>query len=89
MDANLELGLSVDARDFTVGAGILQDHGITSMRRLTNNPARYRGIADFGLRIVQRLSLRTPPTHENLGYLMTKQRRLCHSLGVMTEEPMG
>jgi 3,4-dihydroxy 2-butanone 4-phosphate synthase/GTP cyclohydrolase II len=85
VDANLHLGLSVDSRDYTVGAKILQDLGITSMRLLTNNPAKYQGIADFGLRIVERLSLQTPPTDENRGYLLTKQRRLGHSLGVAGE----
>lgn len=88
VDANLELGLSVDSRDYTVGARILQDLGITSMRLLTNNPAKYQGIADFGLCITERVAVRTPPTQENLGYLLTKQRRLGHSLGVAHEEPM-
>jgi 3,4-dihydroxy 2-butanone 4-phosphate synthase / GTP cyclohydrolase II len=87
VDANLELGLSVDARDYSVGARILQDLGVTSMRLLTNNPAKYQGIADFGLRIVQRLSLQTPPTDENRDYLLTKQRRLGHVLGVASEGP--
>jgi 3,4-dihydroxy 2-butanone 4-phosphate synthase/GTP cyclohydrolase II len=86
VDANLELGLSVDARDYSVGAKILQDLGITSMRLLTNNPAKYRGIADFGLHIVHRVPLHTPPTAENRTYLLTKQRRLGHSLGVASEE---
>lgn len=89
VDANLELGLSVDARDYTVGAMILKDLGVTSMRLLTNNPAKYQGIADYGLRIVQRLPLHTLPTAENRGYLMTKQRRLGHSLGVLSEESMN
>jgi 3,4-dihydroxy 2-butanone 4-phosphate synthase/GTP cyclohydrolase II len=87
VEANLELGLSVDARDYAVGARILQDLGITSMRLLTNNPAKYRGIADFGLRIVERVPLRTPPTRENLTYLRTKQERLGHTLGVGAEGP--
>jgi 3,4-dihydroxy 2-butanone 4-phosphate synthase/GTP cyclohydrolase II len=87
VEANLELGLSVDARDYSVGARILQDLGITSMRLLTNNPAKYRGIADFGLRIVERVPLRTPPTPENLAYLRTKQERLGHTLGVGGESP--
>jgi len=86
VDANLELGLSVDARDYSVGAKILQDLGITSMRLLTNNPAKYRGIADFGLHIVHRVPLHTAPTAENRTYLLTKQRRLGHSLGVASEE---
>jgi 3,4-dihydroxy 2-butanone 4-phosphate synthase/GTP cyclohydrolase II len=85
VDANFELGLSVDARDYTVGARILQDLGISSMRLLSNNPAKYQGIADFGLRVVERLSLQTPPTEENRGCLLTKQRRLGHALGVAGE----
>ncbi|MDT7838619.1 bifunctional 3,4-dihydroxy-2-butanone-4-phosphate synthase/GTP cyclohydrolase II [Aquabacterium sp. OR-4] len=87
VDANLELGLQVDARDYTVGAKILQDLGITSMRLMTNNPAKYQGIADFGLHIAERLSLQTPPTDENRAYLMTKQRRLGHVLGVACDDP--
>lgn len=79
VDANLELGLEVDARDYTVGASILKDLGITSMRLLTNNPAKYRCIAEFGLRISQ-VALHTPPTRENLAYLETKKNRLGHTL---------
>ncbi|WP_137894652.1 bifunctional 3,4-dihydroxy-2-butanone-4-phosphate synthase/GTP cyclohydrolase II [Ramlibacter sp. 2FC] len=80
VDANLKLGLQVDARDYTVGAKILQDLGITSMRLLTNNPAKYRCIAEFGLRISEKVALHTPPTRENLAYLETKQRRMGHTL---------
>jgi 3,4-dihydroxy 2-butanone 4-phosphate synthase/GTP cyclohydrolase II len=89
VEANLELGLSVDARDYGVGARILQDLGITSMRLLTNNPAKYRGIADFGLCIVERVPLRTPPTRENLAYLRTKQERLGHTLDVGAASPLS
>ncbi|MDQ0038988.1 3,4-dihydroxy 2-butanone 4-phosphate synthase/GTP cyclohydrolase II [Variovorax boronicumulans] len=85
VDANLELGLSVDSRDYGVGARILRDLGITSMRLLTNNPAKYRGIADFGLRITERLPLCTTPTPENVDYLKTKQARMGHVLGVSTK----
>jgi 3,4-dihydroxy 2-butanone 4-phosphate synthase/GTP cyclohydrolase II len=85
VDANLELGLSVDARDYTVGAMILQDLGVTGMRLLTNNPAKYRGIADYGLRIVERVPLIATPNEENAAYLKTKQMRLGHVLDAMTE----
>jgi 3,4-dihydroxy 2-butanone 4-phosphate synthase/GTP cyclohydrolase II len=80
VDANLSLGLQVDARDYTVGARILQDLGITSMRLLTNNPAKYRCIAEFGLQISEKVPLHTPPTRENHAYLMTKQSRMGHTL---------
>jgi 3,4-dihydroxy 2-butanone 4-phosphate synthase/GTP cyclohydrolase II len=80
VDANLSLGLEADARDYTVGARILQDLGITSMRLLTNNPAKYRCIAEFGLQISEKVPLHTPPTRENHAYLMTKQARMGHTL---------
>lgn len=80
VDANLKLGLQVDARDYTVGARILQDLGITSMRLLTNNPAKYRCISEFGLCISEKVALHTPPTRENLAYLEAKQRRMGHTL---------
>lgn len=80
VDANLSLGLEVDARDYTVGARILQDLGITSMRLLTNNPAKYRCIAEFGLQISEKVPLHTTPTPENRAYLMTKQTRMGHTL---------
>ncbi|ACB33127.1 3,4-dihydroxy-2-butanone 4-phosphate synthase [Leptothrix cholodnii SP-6] len=85
VEANLELGLSVDARDYSVGALILQDIGITSIRLLSNNPAKYRGIAEFGLQISERVPLHTPPTAENEAYLRTKQRRMGHTLGLPAE----
>jgi 3,4-dihydroxy 2-butanone 4-phosphate synthase/GTP cyclohydrolase II len=88
VDANLEPGLSVDARDDTVDAKILQDLGITGMCLLTNNPAKYQGIADFGLKVAQRVSLHTTPTEDNLRNLLTRQRRLGHSLGVVGAEAM-
>lgn len=80
VDANLILGLKADARDYTVGARILQDLGITSMRLLTNNPAKYRCIAEFGLQISEKVPLHTLPTRENHAYLMTKQARMGHTL---------
>lgn len=85
VDANLRLGLSVDARDYTVGVRILQDLGITTIRLLTNNPAKYHGLADFGLRVTERVPLCPTPTAENIAYLLTKQQRLGHSLDLNPE----
>ena len=82
VQANLELGIAVDARDYAVGAGILRELGITSMRLLTNNPAKYRRLSSFGLEIAERVPLTTPPTRENVGYLRTKQQRLGHALNL-------
>lgn len=80
VDANLELGLEVDARDYAVGASILKDLGITSMRLLTNNPAKYQCIAEHGLRISEKVALHTPATRENFSYLEAKRKRLGHTL---------
>jgi 3,4-dihydroxy 2-butanone 4-phosphate synthase/GTP cyclohydrolase II len=80
VDANLELGLPVDSREYGIGAQILVDLGITTMRLLTNNPAKYGGLEGYGLEIVERVPLQTVPTAENIRYLRTKQQRLGHLL---------
>lgn len=80
VDANLRLGLPVDSRKYGVGAQILVDLGITTMRLLTNNPAKYEGLDGYGLEIVERVGLQAPPTAENIAYLRTKQRRMGHHL---------
>ena len=86
IEANLELGLAVDARDYAVGAAILRDLGVSSMRLLTNNPAKYDSINSFGLGIVERTPLTTEPNSENVSYLMTKQTRLGHTLDITAAE---
>ena len=80
VDANLELGLPVDSREYGIGAQILVDLGVTSMRLLTNNPAKYGGLEGFGLEIVERVPLESTPTSFNLEYLRTKRERLGHLL---------
>jgi 3,4-dihydroxy 2-butanone 4-phosphate synthase/GTP cyclohydrolase II len=80
VDANVELGLPVDGREYGVGAQILVDLGVTRMRLLTNNPAKYSGLAGFGLEIVERVPLESAPTSENLRYLRTKRERMGHLL---------
>jgi 3,4-dihydroxy 2-butanone 4-phosphate synthase/GTP cyclohydrolase II len=78
VDANVELGFAPDARDYGVGAQILVDLGITSMRLLTNNPAKRAGLEGYGLSITERVPLQTDPTEENREYLATKAARLGH-----------
>ena len=80
VDANLELGLPVDSREYGIGAQILVDLGITTMRVLTNNPAKYGGLEGFGLDIVERVPLESAPNPENIAYLRTKRERLGHLL---------
>ncbi len=80
VDANVELGLPVDSREYGIGAQILVDLGITTMRLMTNNPAKRGGLEGFGLQIVERVPIHTPPTEENIRYLRTKRDRLGHLL---------
>jgi 3,4-dihydroxy 2-butanone 4-phosphate synthase/GTP cyclohydrolase II len=80
VDANLHLGLPVDSREYGIGAQILVDLGITTMRLLTNNPAKYGGLEGFGLEIVERVPLQSVPNPENIRYLRTKKARLGHLL---------
>jgi 3,4-dihydroxy 2-butanone 4-phosphate synthase/GTP cyclohydrolase II len=86
VDANLELGLPVDGRDYGIGSQILVDLGVTTMRLLTNNPAKYGGLDGFGLQIVERVPLQTRPNPENLRYLRTKRERMGHLLELPGEE---
>ena len=81
VDANTELGLPVDSREYGIGAQILVDLGVSRLRLLTNNPAKYGGLMGFGLEITERVGLETMPTPENLHYLRTKQERMGHDLG--------
>ncbi len=80
VDANVNLGLPVDARDYGVGAQILYDLGVRSMRLLTNNPKKRAGIEGYGLSIIEQVPLSVNPTDENRGYLETKASRLGHTL---------
>ncbi len=81
VDANIELGLPVDSREYGIGAQILVDLGVTSMRLLTNNPSKRGGLEGFGLNIVERVPLETNPTAFNIDYLRTKRERMGHMLG--------
>jgi len=78
VDANTQLGLPVDSREYSMGAQILADLGARELRLMTNNPAKYGGIAGYGLRVVERVSIITAMTTENRSYLSTKRDRLGH-----------
>ena len=78
VDANTELGLPVDSREYGIGAQILADLGARELRLMTNNPAKYGGIAGYGLSIVERVQLEIAPTPENEAYLRTKRDRMGH-----------
>jgi 3,4-dihydroxy 2-butanone 4-phosphate synthase/GTP cyclohydrolase II len=80
VDANLELGLPADARDYSTGAQMLLDLGIRSIRLLTNNPAKVAGLSGFGVEVAGRCPLPVLVTEENLRYLTAKRDRLGHQL---------
>lgn len=80
IEANVKLGLPVDSREYGIGAQILQDLGITTMRLLTNNPAKYGGLAGYNLQITKRVPLESIVTKDNYRYLNTKKEKLGHLL---------
>lgn len=80
VDANLELGLPIDSREYGVGAQILSDLGLSTIRLMTNNPSKYGGLEGYDLQITERVSLLTCVTSENLRYLQTKRDRMGHFL---------
>jgi 3,4-dihydroxy 2-butanone 4-phosphate synthase/GTP cyclohydrolase II len=80
VDANVNLGLPVDSRDYGVGAQILYDLGVRSMRLMTNNPTKRAGIEGYGLSIVEQVPLSIEANEENRDYLRTKASRLGHQM---------
>jgi 3,4-dihydroxy 2-butanone 4-phosphate synthase / GTP cyclohydrolase II len=80
VEANEALGFAADLRDYGIGAQILVDLGVTTMRFLSNNPKKVAGIEGYGLKIVDWVPLQTVPTEENLEYLRTKRDKLGHLL---------
>ncbi|RJP31766.1 MAG: bifunctional 3,4-dihydroxy-2-butanone-4-phosphate synthase/GTP cyclohydrolase II [Actinobacteria bacterium] len=80
VEANIELGFPPDARDYGIGAQILSDLGLTTMRLLTNNPAKRVGLEGYGLKVVERIPLVIEPCEENYAYLKAKQDKLDHIL---------
>ncbi len=80
VDANTSLGLPVDSREYGIGAQMLVDLGVTTMRILTNNPSKRGGLEGFGLTITERVSIESVPNPENIKYLRTKRERMGHLL---------
>jgi 3,4-dihydroxy 2-butanone 4-phosphate synthase/GTP cyclohydrolase II len=91
VDANLELGLPVDLRDYGIGAQILSDLGLSSIRILTNNPKKIRGLEGYGLSVTDQVPIQHAPNPHNEAYLRAKRDRLGHSLhhqGLALDEEM-
>jgi len=94
LDANLQLGLPADSREYGTGAQILADLGIGDMRLMSNNPKKFAGLTGYGLRIVERVPSLTAPNPDNLEYLRTKRRRMGHMIelddeGVQMSDGVG
>lgn len=82
VEANVELGFPVDSREYGIGAQILADLGLTSIRLITNNPAKYQGLTGYDLEITERISIDTVVNTENKRYLQTKKDKLGHTLNI-------
>jgi 3,4-dihydroxy 2-butanone 4-phosphate synthase/GTP cyclohydrolase II len=80
VDANLKLGLPADLRDYGIGAQILVDLGLTSIRILTNNPKKIHGLEGYGLSVADQIPIQSVPNPHNTEYLRTKRERLGHTL---------
>jgi 3,4-dihydroxy 2-butanone 4-phosphate synthase/GTP cyclohydrolase II len=91
VDANIELGLPADLRDYGIGAQILVDLGLSSIRLLTNNPKKIVGLEGYGLRVTDQLPIAHPANEFNRAYLQAKRERLGHLLhhqGLALDEEM-
>jgi 3,4-dihydroxy 2-butanone 4-phosphate synthase / GTP cyclohydrolase II len=91
VDANLELGLPADLRDYGIGAQILVDLGLSSIRLLTNNPKKIVGLEGYGLTVTDQIPIQHAPTEHNRDYLRTKRDRMGHLLhhqGLALDEEM-
>jgi 3,4-dihydroxy 2-butanone 4-phosphate synthase/GTP cyclohydrolase II len=91
VDANLRLGLPADLRDYGIGAQILVDLGLSSIRILTNNPKKISGMAGYGLSVTDQIPIQHVPNPHNEAYLRAKRDRLGHTLhhqGLPLDEEM-
>lgn len=82
LDANLALGFEGDMREYYIGAQILKDLGIKTMRLLTNNPDKVYQLSDFGIEIIDRIPIEIEANKYDMDYLMTKKNKMGHILNI-------
>ena len=82
VEANISLGFAPDLRDYGIGAQILADLGLRTIRLLTNNPKKVIGLEGYGLKVTETLPIVCPPNPYNIHYLETKERKMGHNLGI-------
>jgi 3,4-dihydroxy 2-butanone 4-phosphate synthase/GTP cyclohydrolase II len=87
VEANLELGFKEDLRDYGIGAQVLRDLGVQTIRLLTNNPQKILGLEGYGLKVEERVPLEIQPRDTNIHYLRTKQRKLGHIFSNLESKP--
>jgi len=80
VEANIKLGFPADLRDYGIGAQILVDLGLHTIRLITNNPKKLIGLEGYGLEIVGRVPIEVPAGKENIRYLRTKKDKMGHLL---------
>jgi 3,4-dihydroxy 2-butanone 4-phosphate synthase / GTP cyclohydrolase II len=86
VEANEALGFPADLRDYGMGAQILADLGITSMRLMTNNPTKIVGLEGYGLSVSEQVPLQVPSCPDNLAYMRTKKEKMSHRLDLPEDE---
>jgi len=86
VEANVELGFAPDLRDYGIGAQILVDLGLSTIRIMTNNPRKITGLEGYDLKVVSRVPLMAKPRQENIRYLKTKREKLGHLLELSEED---
>ena len=89
LEANLALGFKGDEREYFIGAQILRDLGVRTMRLLTNNPDKVYQLEDFGLEITERVPIQVEATKYDLRYLLTKKDRMGHILNYDEKETVN